>query len=109
MSTVHTLLTQLASFRQSRSAQSIAPSPSSSTPLLHTSGILLEPVEIVTVETPCVPGYDCTITRYVPAGSAWNVCVAFAICPALRQKTRFWSHAWLTPARKSDTTCAEPC
>src|SRR4051812_11638803 len=63
MSGLHCVLTHRGLVWQARSAQSIRPLPSSSTPLLQISGVAAGPVEILTVVGPCVPVNDCTITQ----------------------------------------------
>jgi len=51
---------QLGALAQSRSAQSIAPSPSSSIPLLQISVVMAPLVDRVMVVDPSVPVNDCT-------------------------------------------------
>src|SRR5262249_55672460 len=100
---LHSTAWQLAAVRQARSAQSIRPLPSSSTPFAHCSGELMLPVVSVSFTPPCVFGYDWTTIQYVPGGSAAKVCVAVGLSPTLTHLTGLRSQAWFAPARKSST------
>src|ERR1700690_864707 len=105
---MHSTFVQLGAVRQARSWQSTRPLPSSSLPFAHCSGVVDEPVDSVRITLPGVLGYDWTMSQYVPAPSAGNVCVAVGLSPAFRHVTGLRSQAWLAAARKRPTTGPPP-